>query len=168
MKKNYFIVSFLLMIALTFLSGCELSELTTTTKEVETESTTTTEEVVTEYTTTNLDDVLTEEYLNTLAESKIDADASDYIIFIYSPYCNHCHQVLTSSEYENFVSNPKIKLYLINTVDITDVFLEKTKVDAVPTMINIEKQSDESYHVSIKVGYTDCIELLVTHTLTNE
>lgn len=158
MKKSQIILIGLLILGLN-LSGCKQLE-----KLINTETTTT---ETTTKTVNELDEVLKEENISSLAEIKVEADTDDYIIFIYSPTCPHCHNVLNSSEYESFVENANIKLYLISTYKLSDNFFEQTGIKHIPTMILIDKITEDNYEVTNYVGDSDCIDLIVQFTNSN-
>lgn len=155
MKKSQIIVIALMVLGLTHLSGCAKPE-----ENLPVESTT--KETVTE-----LDQVLKEENISILAEKKVEAEKSDYLIFIYSPNCGHCHKVLESSEYQAFTENAKINFYQINGYDVSYDFLNQIDVHSIPTMILIDKVTDNKYEVIKYVGDSVCIDLLAYFTRTD-
>lgn len=110
------------------------------------------------------------EYLNNLSETIYGEESSEFIVYIYSPYCSHCQSVMSSETYQRFITYPPLRLYKINVLDLTDNnkdFLKTFNITGVPLMLRVKRINQGVYEVDQYSGSINRLNLLNSY-LNNE
>lgn len=97
----------------------------------------------------NVSPVATESYGNNLSED-------EYFVYFYYPECGACKNLMESSDYLNFIENPKIRMYKININEAkaSNLFHE-LNLSSTPTAIHVKIDSEGKYNKNTMVGSTD-------------
>ncbi|QVK18888.1 thioredoxin family protein [Mycoplasmatota bacterium] len=89
----------------------------------------------------------------------------EYFVYFYSPNCGHCQVLMQSAAYQNFIKNPKIRMYKINVNETeggqlaSDIGLKAT-----PTVIYIKKVSEGKYIIDKMPGSEKPQKTLINFT----
>lgn len=110
-------------------------------------------------------DLLTDSNLQPLVTEIYGENTNPFIIFIFSPNCSACKNLINSTEYNAFLLNPVIKMYKINIVDVPRELEETLDIQYIPMMLLVEEFSDNKYKIDRYIGSADCVELLENYII---